>query len=48
LNNFLPIQASSCGKNKTLKKPQKAPGGGKTGMEEFRPKRENRAKAEKK
>jgi hypothetical protein len=38
------MQASSCRKNKTLKKPWR----GKTGMEEFRPKRENRAKAEKK
>jgi len=42
------VQASSWTKNKTLKKPRKGLGGRITGMEEFRPKRENRAKAEKK
>jgi len=35
-------------KEKESKKPRKSLGGGITGMEEFRPKRENRAKAEKK
>jgi hypothetical protein len=47
LNNFLPIQAFSCGKKKTSRSPKK-PWRGNTGKEEFRPKRENRAKAEKK
>jgi hypothetical protein len=42
------MQTSSCGKNRTLRKPRKSLGGGITGMEQFRPKRENRAKAEKK
>jgi hypothetical protein len=42
------MQASSCGEKKTRKEPRKSLGGGITGMEEFRPKRENRAKAEKK